>query len=317
MEFPLPGIFVLSSYDEKVAITRRDFIRNGSLFLLAPGVGKFPFFPSGESILFGVITDVHYANCDARGTRNYRDSKDKMRDAVDALSKRKPSFCVCLGDLIDGPEKSNPEVEAQNLATIKAEFDRLQVPHKFALGNHCVAQLTKKQFLDGVKQPKSYFSFDQGDFHFVILDACYRKDGVSYDAGNFVWTDTFIPDPQLKWLSEDLAKTKKKTVVFCHQRLDLADTNDGAVKNASSVRAVLEGSGKVIGVFMGHSHVNELNRINDIPYVCLHSMVDGAGLPNNAYSILTLLKDGSMKLEGFGKHAKHPMVAGSLKQVLT
>ncbi len=285
------------------------------MFLLAPSLDKFAMPSWKDSVQFGIITDVHYADCDARGTRNYRDSILKMREAVDALAKRKPSFCVCLGDLIDGPTKSNPEVEAQNLSTIKAEFDRLQVPHKFVLGNHCVAQLTKKQFLDGIKQAKSYFSFDQGDFHFVILDACHRKDGVSYDAGNFIWTDTLIPDPQLKWLSEDLKKTKKKIVVFCHQRLDLVDTNDGAVKNASSVRAVLEGSGNVIGVFMGHSHMNELNRINDIPYVCLHSMVDGAGLPNNAYSLLTVVKDGSMKLEGFGKHAKHPMVAGSLKQV--
>ncbi len=260
-----------------------------------------------DSVQFGIITDVHYADCDARGTRNYRDSILKMREAVDALAKRKPAFCVCLGDLIDGPAKSNPDVEAQNLSAIKAEFDRLKVPHRFVLGNHCVAQLTKKQFLDGVKQPKSYFSFDHGDFHFIVLDACYRTDSVSYDAGNFVWTDTFIPETQQKWLTDDLAKTKKKTIVFCHQRLDLADTNDGAVKNASAIRTILESSVKVIGVFMGHSHVNELNRINEIPYVCLHSMVDGAGLPNNAYSMLTAFKDGSMKLEGFGKHAKHPM----------
>jgi hypothetical protein len=60
-------------------------------------------------------------------------------------------------------------------------------------------------------------------------------------------------------------------------------------------------------VFMGHSHVNSLNRINDIPYVCLHSMVDGTGLENNAFSIVTFFKDGSLKLEGFGKHANHPM----------
>ena len=168
-----------------MALTRRDFIRNGSLFLLAPGVSKFSFLPNQDSIQFGIITDIHFADCDARGTRNYRDSTLKMREAVDVFAKREPAFCVCLGDLIDGPTKSNPEVEAQNLVQIKEEFDRLAVPHKYVLGNHCVSQLTKKQFLDGVKQPKSYFSFDQGGFHFVVLDACFRKDGVSYDAGNF------------------------------------------------------------------------------------------------------------------------------------
>lgn len=293
-----------------MALSRREFIRNGSLFLLAPGVPRFPFEQGKPAVKFGIVTDVHYADCDPRGTRYYRDSMLKMRDAVDRIAALKPDFCVSLGDLIDGPEKSNPEVEAQNLGAIAKEFARLEVPHKYVLGNHCVAQLTKTQYLDGLKQDRSYFSYDQGGFHFVVLDACYRKDGVSYDAGNFVWTDTFIAEPQREWLAEDLAKTDKKTLVFCHQRLDLPDEDTGAVKSASTVRSILEKSGKVLAVLMGHSHVNSLNTISGIPYVCLHSMVDGAGLPSNAYSLMTVFDDGSLKLDGFGKHADNPMAKG-------
>lgn len=288
-----------------MALTRREFIRNGSLFLLAPGLDRLQL--SKPAFTVGIITDVHYADCEPRGTRYYRDSMLKLRQAVDAIAVRKPAFCICLGDLIDGPEKSNSIVEGQNLLAITKEFGRLRAPHKYVLGNHCVAQLKKEEYLRTVKQKSGYFSFDQGEFHFVVLDACYRKDGVSYDAGNFVWTDTFIAGPQQEWLAKDLAGTRKRTIVFCHQRLDLPDTDDGAVKSASAVRAIFEASGKVRAVFMGHSHVNSLNRINDIPYVCLHSMVDGAGLANNAYSVLSVFGDGSLKLEGFGKHAENPM----------
>ena len=124
----MSGFFVLSGYDEEVALSRRDFIRNGSLFLLAPGIEKLSFLPSQKAVQFGIITDVHYADCDARGSRQYRDSKLKMREAVDAFSKHKPAFCVCLGDLIDGPTKSTPEIESQNLSSMKSEFDRLVFP---------------------------------------------------------------------------------------------------------------------------------------------------------------------------------------------
>jgi len=50
-------------------------------------------------------------------------------------------------------------------------------------------------------QTESYFSLDHGGVHFVVLDACYRKDGISYDAGKFDWKDTDIPAVEREWLS--------------------------------------------------------------------------------------------------------------------
>ena len=48
--------------------------------------------PSSErgAVRFGIITDLHYADWDTVGTRFYRDSIPKARDAVTALARLKP-----------------------------------------------------------------------------------------------------------------------------------------------------------------------------------------------------------------------------------
>ena len=63
------------------------------------------------------------------------------------------------------------------------------------------------------------------------------------------------------------------------------------MKNAPAIRAVLEASGKVLAVFQGHSHKNDLNEINGIHYCTLVAMVEGSGEKNNGYALLDVLAD--------------------------
>jgi alkaline phosphatase len=92
----------------------------------------------------------------------------------------------------------------------------------------------------------SVHSFDRGDFHFVVLDACFRNDGEPYGRKNSKWNDANIPAAELEWLQADLRSTDRKTVVFAHQRLDVS--NDHGVKNCPEVRGVLQDSRKVLAV---------------------------------------------------------------------
>jgi 3',5'-cyclic AMP phosphodiesterase CpdA len=142
-----------------------------------------------------------------------------------------------------------------------------------------------------------------GGFHFVVLDACYRSDGKSYARGNFKWTDTSIPDEQVNWLKADLKAATGKAVVFVHQRLDVK--NDYGVKNADQVRKVLEESGKVLAVFQGHSHKNDLKDINGIHYCTLVAMVEGSGAENNGFSLMDIFDGGTIRLTGFRKQSSY------------
>lgn len=247
------------------------------------------------AVRFGMVTDMHYADKDKRGSRFYRESLVKLAEAAEQFKKSKPAFVVELGDFVDRAKAV--EVELGYLKRIHEDFSKLPGKQHYVLGNHCVDTLTKKEFLDTVGQDESYYAFDEGGIHFIVLDACFRSDGEPYGRNNSTWRDANIPEAELEWLADDLKKTENKTIVFVHQRLDVK--KDYAVKNAEAVRKVLEASGKVLAVFQGHSHKNEHQHINGIHYCVHRAMVEGTGEEKNGFSTLDVFEDGTIKLTGF------------------
>jgi alkaline phosphatase len=165
------------------------------------------------------------------------------------------------------------------------------------LGNHCIQTLTKSQFLHEVGRDRGHYCFDRGGFRFIVLDACYRKDGTSYDAGNFDWKDTEVPAPQRAWLKEQLEATRGRALVFVHQRLDIEGVH--TVASSIEVRQILEGSSKVIAVFQGHSHQNDYREITGVHYCTMRAVIEGSGSENNGYSVVSVFRDGRVEVKGF------------------
>lgn len=299
-------------------LSRRAFLRHGSLFLTAAtGIAAAPAFaqtrpgsgpmrptpgPYRPSLRVALVTDVHYADAPARGSRFYRESLAKLDEAANVLRCHRPHLAIELGDLIDSAPAASAQEEIGYLKTINARFAALAPERHYILGNHCTFKMTKAQFMDTVGIDRTYRSFDRGGYRFILLDACYRRDGVSYDAGNFSWPDTDIPDWQKEWLKGELAGAPGKVVVFVHQRLDRRVGDIFTIRTAPEIREILEASGKVVAVFMGHSHRNECREINGIPYITLAAMIEGSGPVNNGYSLLSLYRDGSLRLDGFRQH---------------
>jgi len=189
------------------------------------------------------------------------------------------------------------------LHAIREVFADLESQRYYVLGNHCVQTLTKTEFLAncGAELKKSRYSFDHGPYHFVVLDANFKRDGSPYAAGNFSWTDTWIHKPQQQWLAEDLKKAgDKTTIVFVHQNLDKEQDPHG-VKNAPEIRSILENSGNVSAVFQGHMHAGGYRKIGGIHYCTLRAMVEGPTTENNAYAIVTLGRHRRITLEGLAQ----------------
>lgn len=253
------------------------------------------------ALRIGLVTDVHYADKPAGRTRYYRDSLAKLSADVDRFNRDPLDAAVMLGDFIDSGETAEEEIEF--LKKIQSVFAGFKGPRHYVLGNHDSWSLTKTQFLRQCGAVKEFYSFNHGRFHFVILDACYRADGVSYGNKNFDWKDSEIPPDQREWLGYDLDSAEGPTIVFVHQRLDVA--NEYAVKSAPAVRKILEDSKKVVAVFQGHSHKNDYHEIGGIHYCTLRAVVEGPGAANNACAELSVFPDGSLKVAGFDRQQSY------------
>jgi alkaline phosphatase len=286
-------------------ISRREFLKVSALAGLGSTFGSaLPFTDSARTesdFSFGVVADLHYAHKDMRNNRYYRESLMKVQQCVEEFQSRELPLAIVLGDFVDSaPDRAT---ELGYLQTIRQPFAQFLGERYLVLGNHDLMRLTKDEFLEhsGFEVPGSYYSFDLGAYHFVVLDANFRQHGEPYARGNFKWRDTFIPPAQIEWLRQDLQHAgDKKALVFVHQNLS-NESNDYRVKNAGAVRKILEGSRNVLAVFQGHDHRGGYRKINNIHYLTLKALVDGSSLENNAYAIVSISADQRIRIQGFGK----------------
>lgn len=279
--------------------TRRAFLKDGVLNLSVAGLFTLAARDlSGAETSpcrIGLITDLHYADKPAAGSRHYRETPKKLAEATEHFTNSGVNAVVELGDFIDAAD--SVDTELGYLKQIEKQFAQISKNRHYVLGNHCVHTLNKSEFLGVIEKEKSYYSFDLAGRHFVVLDACFRGDLQPYGRKNFEWTDPNIPPAEVEWLKDDLASTKLPTVVFAHQRLDVQ--NNYGVKNAEEVRKVLSESNRVAAVFQGHSHKNDHREIDGIHYCTLVAMVEGAGPENNGFSVLDWSTADKIKIDGF------------------
>lgn len=289
-------------YPDGEILSRRAALVGSALILASAGrPSLFAQEPPQRQLRFGVVTDLHYADKPAAGSRHYRQTLNKLAEATTQFQAAEVDFVAELGDLIDAAD--SVELEQRYLSTVNKAFAAISPERHYVLGNHCVDTLTKQEFLAGVERERSYYSFDRGGFHFVVLDACFRQDGQPYQRRNFHWTDANIPPTELDWLRDDLQQTPLQTIVLAHQRLDVS--NSHGVKNAAAVRQTLEASRKVLAVLQGHSHHNDLKQIGGIHYCTLVAMVEGSGPENSGYALVDLTADGTIRVSGFRNQSDH------------
>lgn len=302
-------------------VSRRVFLKSAATALAAPGVLSLSCARNGswsgssKGARFGVVTDCHYADADAAGTRFYRESRGKLGECVARMNAEKVDFLIELGDFKD---QDRPPVEQQTLAhldKIEAVFQRFGGPTYHVLGNHDADSISKPQFLarvtnTGIETGRSYYSFDSNGLHCIVLDANYSANGAQYDHGNFDWTDANIPPRELAWLRDDLAVAAGPVVVFVHQLLD--GSGDVYIENAPEVRSVLEESGKVMAVFQGHHHSGAYTRINGIHYYTLIATVEGQGAESNSYAIVEVQPNLDAIVTGYREAEGRTFASGRL-----
>jgi predicted phosphodiesterase len=295
-------------------LSRRKFLGISGTTVAGILISPDIFAGSGNKpvIRFGMLSDVHYADREPAGERFYSQSLGKVQECIDRMNQEKLDFAIEMGDFKDQEAVPNEVNTLKYLTTIESAFQKFDGPTYHVLGNHDMDSISKLQFLErvkntGISASKSFYSFNQNGFHFVVLDGNFTSEGKEYNHGNFSWDDAIISGSQVNWLKDDLKSNKLPVIVFIHRMLDDSKNVKQAVQNAGEVRQILEQSGRVLCVFQGHVHEERHNLINGIHYCSVNAVVDGDGPDNNAYMVVDIYKDGSMKIDGYRRASDREM----------
>lgn len=292
-----------------MGLSRRSFIFETAVGVFA-GRRLFgaPDASSAPLVRFGMVTDLHYADLDPDrvprgvvGRRFYRESRRKLDAAVAVFNARGLDFAIELGDFKDNTH--GRERTLAHLEEIEAAFAKFRGPRYHVAGNHDFDCLSPEEFFsrvpnDGTVSKTGYYSFVRGGVTFIVLNACFFSSMKPYDRRH-VWHDANIPPEEMAWFARELSSAKGPVFVFCHQRLEDSAEPRHIVKNAAAVRALMEGSGKVKGVFTGHQHMGGGRVVNGIPYYSLRALVCDSGEGANSFAEVAVYPSGAFTVTGW------------------
>lgn len=267
---------------------------------------------------FVLISDIHFGT-DKLHEGVYKKLPSRALSLVRYLVNRinselKPSFVVQLGNAIDDEDQ---EIDEENYSTIIEAFKPLSMPIYHAIGSTEQVNLGVQQACSMLNYPKPYYSFDSAEFHFVVLFALSTHP-----------SEIKIDEAQRKWLMEDLNTTKKSTMIFLHHPLDEQDLSESYwyeskpeqcfVEERAAVREIIARSGKVLAVFNGHVHRNNLEFHDDVPYITLQSLVENmtekSKTPSETFTVVTISKtEIRVEIEGLNPTEFRIDIAGKVR----
>lgn len=221
-----------------------------------------------DQFIIAMLSDVHISQGSGMsllhsllGGDDGADPLATVNSAVQEISALHPDMVVVCGDLVLDARASRP-------ADARAAFQLFNqsmtpiilagIPFYPVLGNHDVSGVLnagvngtesgygRGAFLDSFRLSSSYYSFDLGSYHFVVLDPnSYELWSASSGGSRYR-----IDGEQMAWLHRDLNATTRPAIVFLHEpTVDLINRQE--LLDALSVHDVLM-------IFSGHWHINDL-----------------------------------------------------------
>lgn len=311
---------------------REALVRLGGLFGLGVMAGQaaaadtllvngltVPQVPAGKPFSIAHFTDVHIF-----GKKGAEKWVSRCLNHLQSQSA-KPALILNTGDTIMDSAKTD-KAESLNQwkiwnATVKRECS---IPIYSALGNHDVWSMKfpegpdigdplygKKMALDNLGMEKTYYSFDQGGWHFIMLDSIHPT---KTDA---MWIAR-LDDEQFEWLKNDLAATPAdRPVVVCShmpiiqvcsmRTMKPNEDNNyefGPTSMMTDARRIIDLFAKHPNVKLCYSgHVHSLDRIElmGVTYICGGAVCGakwnelGRYAPQPGYSVATLHPDGKFE----------------------
>lgn len=213
-----------------------------------------------KPVRFAIASDFH--------APDVPDGEERITSFIRAAKDENVDFIIELGDFCRLDSASQVYRDLWN--GFKGEKYHV-------IGNHDMDKYTPEEYVEGMEMPGRYYSFDKGDFHFIVLDGNNLYDGKEYrhyaKANYYVNPKmrAYVDPEQMNWLKKDLAETDKKCILFSHQSIELCMNNGAAVRQILEEENSRSGFKKVVLAFAGHNHSNYTKEINGITYMQINS----------------------------------------------
>jgi len=249
-----------------------------SLFVVAEDEGV---------VRFGLIADLHAHDTDSPLEGKWMTHTEaRLAAFTAAMNGWAPDFVIELGDFVNGwvvlgAAPGDPARIPEILGWADSLYAAFDGPRYHVIGNHDVYNLDKLQYRTILRIDSTYYSFDVGAYHVVVLDVQFAEDGSDL-ADTYTGVAGFVPPAEVNWLRADLAASDRPTLVCVHQMLDayIEEWGRALIANQREVQGVLAEDGDVIAVFQGHDHDNGCSEIDGIHYVTFEALVDQGTPPS-------------------------------------
>lgn len=228
--------------------------------------------------VFALVTDIHFGP-----EAHFAGKLRKLTAQAPALAKAfvermntevKPAMVVNLGDDI---EDENPEADRERYKACVDILRGVNAELVHVAGNHDLIHLQPPDLLEiwGNQGSRTLYSaFDRAGIRFIVLHTVERKD-----------LDVSVGDVQLRWLEEELKRAADvPVIVLMHHSAADQDLRGNRwfeglphiclVRERRSIRKLLAAHGRVLAVFNGHLHWNQITLMDGIPFVTLQSLIE-------------------------------------------
>lgn len=213
-----------------------------------------------KPVTFAVVSDLHQDIA--------HDAEERLGTFLRAANDNQVDFIIELGDFCMPKEENKPFLKRwQDYAGEKYML----------LGNHDMDNCSKEEVMQFIGMNNRYYSFDKGDFHFIVLDPNNIYDGekyIPYENGNYFGYGekvSYVDPEQVEWLKKDLQSTDKRCIIFSHQSFECSSQNREEIRKIFENENLRAGYKKVAVAFSGHDHTNYMKEINGIAYIQINS----------------------------------------------
>ena len=259
---------------------------------------------------FGVIADVQYCDCEPKGSRYYRISPLKLREAMHSFKDDSVEFLVNLGDLIERDYYSfKPVLDIIDSSGIKTWH--LTGNHDYSVDSRFIKKLPIP-----MPSKEGYYSFIHKSFRFIALNgneiSTYGtgNKAMKAEAGKYLsslrgsgkinamdWNGA-MSRKQLGWLNGQLeaaAAKGEKVFILCH--FPVYPENVHNLLNSDEVLEILNKYDNIIAWINGHNHSGNYGNNNLIHFITMRGMVETE--EKNSFATVDIYKN-KIWITGYG-----------------